>query len=609
MEVRPWSWQWTIGAIMVDRGQGGDRAGRGPAWWRTLTSWGRLSLVGLVAAALLAVGLGVFIPRQVEKHMLQSETASNTEVLQALLGTATLQPTEGNGFIALDRFVRQSILHGYFVRVKLWNLQGEVLYSDQPRLVGQRFPPSDQLRKALAGTPQAEISDLSDVENTLDRDLGSRALEFYLPVRSGGRVLAVWEVYQSLHRFDAELGQIRVAVWVSVGAGLLALLVFLVSSFGSLLSTVQRRRREAEQRSRELGTLLEVSHAVGGSLAPDLLATDAARTIRRAGDFRAVALVEHPDDGSPARKIASDLDSTCPVLCPLFAPRGTGRPAPGCASLAVEVAGPSGRLALVACRQAPSGFTSRERALLEAAAEQVRIALENARLYDSLKASQGEQRRLTAELVSAHEEERKWVVGEIHDGLGQDLHTILFRLRGSRSGTPEEEREELDRVEALVEQSIVQLRRLLQDLRPSTLEDVGLVASLWGLADRAWQQHGLRVEVKADGVAEPPVPVRVAVFRIAQEALRNVVKHTGTDRAEIDLRRQDGFLSLRVSDRGTGGAASGEGEGLGLWLMRERAEALGGTLEVGSSRQGTTVTARVPVEAPSEPATRSADGG
>jgi signal transduction histidine kinase len=429
--------------------------------------------VGLVAAALLAVGIGVFIPRQVEKHMLQSEMAANTEVLQALLGTATLQTTEGTDRMALDRFVRQSILHGYFVRAKLWDLGGKVLYSDEPRLVGQLFPPGDDLRKAMRGVAQAEISDLSRSENALDQGLGSRLLEFYLPVRSGGLVFAVWEVYQSLHRFDAELGQIRAVVWASVGAGLLVLLVFLVSSFGSLMSTVQRRRREAEQRSRELGTL-----------------------------------------------------------------------------------------------------------------------------YDSLKASQGEQRRLTAELVSAHEEERKWVVGEIHDGLGQDLHTILFRLRGSRSGTPEEERDELERAEVQVEQSIVQLRRLLQDLRPSTLEDVGLVASLRGLADRAWQQHGLRVEVKADGVTEPPVPVRVAVFRIAQEALRNVVKHTAADQAEVELRRQAGYLTLRVSDLGAGGAASGEGEGLGIWLMRERAEALGGVLQVGSSKRGTTVTAHVPVEAP-----------
>jgi signal transduction histidine kinase len=566
--------------------------------------------VGLGAAALLAVGLGLFIPREVEQHMLQSEMAANTEVLQALLGTATLQPTDSNQIVALDRFVRQSILHGYFVRVKLWDPRGKVIYSDEPALVGRRFPLSDELRKALGGVPQAEISDLSDPENRLDRKLGSRLLEFYLPVRSGGRVQAVWEVYQSLKRFDAELGRIRVAVWTSVAAGLFVLLVFLLSSFGSLLSAVQRRRREAEQRSRELGILLEVSDAVGGSLDPDLLATKAVRTIRRAGDFGAVALVEHPDGGAPQRMIASDLDSTCPLPCPMTGPDGRSRPAPGYTSLAVKLGGPTGRrLSLVVCRRAPDGFTAQERALLEAAGEQLRIALDNARLYESLKASQGEQRRLTAALVSAHEEERKWVVGEIHDGLGQDLHTILFRLRGSRSGTPDEEREELDRVEALVERSIAQLRRLLQDLRPSTLEDVGLVASLRGLADRAWQQHGLRVQVKADGVAEPAVPVRVAVFRIAQEALRNVVKHAATDRAEIELRRQDGFLILRVSDRGAGDVAPDEREGLGLWLMRERAEAVGGVLQVESSEQGTTVAARVPMEAPGEPGAGSVDGG
>src|SRR5205814_721126 len=97
---------------------------------------------------------------------------------------------------------------------------------------------------------------------------------------------------------------------------------------------------------------------------------------------------------------------------------------------------------------------------------------------------QAEQRRLLTSLVSAQEDERKRIVGEIHDGLGQDLHRVLFGLRGCRSGAGDDVGEELARLEQVVEQSSRTLRRLLQDLRPSTIDDVGLVASLRSLADR-----------------------------------------------------------------------------------------------------------------------------
>ncbi len=185
-------------------------------------------------------------------------------------------------------------------------------------------------------------------------------------------------------------------------------------------------------------------------------------------------------------------------------------------------------------------------------------------------------------------------MGEIHDGLGQDLHRVLFGLRGSQSGPPDEAAEELARLEALVEESTRRLRRLLQELRPPSLEDVGLAASLRSLADRA-TEDGLHVEFLPEEEVEPPLEIRVAVYRIVQEALRNVERHSGADRAVVELSREDRALVVRVSDRGSGlkGPAP---NGLGLWLMRERAEALGGSLSVESGGLGTTVLLRVPLE-------------
>lgn len=567
----------------------------GRVWWRGLTPWGRVSLMGLAAAALLAIGLGVYIPRQVERHMLDAQTAANAKVLDALLGTRTL-PLEpaGRDFAELDAFVQTSILRGNFVRVKLWGPDGEILYSDEPRLVEERFPPSTELREALAGKAQSEISNLSDPENRYERGLAGRLLEFYLPVEQGGQVVAVWEVYESLDPFLGQLEKVRRAVWISVGTGLAVLCVFLVSSFGALLRVVQRGRREAEDSSRRLGTLLQVSRSVGASLDPEELARSAVTTVREAGGFRSVALVRRSDGDSPGGVVASSQDPGCPDDCLAEATPGTRSHPSGCTSFVCGLGGETDLL-LVACRDQERGFTDEERDLLKAAGEQVRIGLENSRLYESLRSSEARRRLLMSRLVSAHEDERRRIVGEIHDGLGQDVHRVLFGLRGIRSGPAEEITAELDRLEELVEQSGRRLRRLLQDLRPSTLEDVGLAASLRSLVDLVRREDGLQVELRTKLAFEPQVPARVAAFRIVQEALRNVARHAATDRAVVELIGDDSTLTLRIADEGRGFSVPGGG-GLGLWLMHERAEAVGGTLSIESDGGGTVVLARIPLE-------------
>jgi len=171
---------------------------------------------------------------------------------------------------------------------------------------------------------------------------------------------------------------------------------------------------------------------------------------------------------------------------------------------------------------------------------------------------------------------------------------VLFGLRGCRASPPGEVTEELERLEALVEESSRRLRRLLQDLRPSTLEDVGLAASLRGLADRVGED-GLDVELRAD-LDEPPVDVRIAIFRIVQEALLNVMKHSDSAQALVEIVHDDSAVLVSVADRGAGFPGQ-EGQGLGLWLMRERAEAVGGTLSVDSGSAGTRVVARIPLRA------------
>lgn len=560
---------------------------RGPPWWRALSSWSRVSLAGLAAAALLAIALGIYIPRQVEHHMLAAQTESHRQVLGGLFAAEALPGDESFDAAMLHRFVQLSILRGDIVRAKLWSPSGTILYSDDPAIVGVTFAPSPALRGAISGEAISEISNLDEPENRQERGLASKLLEFYLPIERDGRVVAVWEVYQSLDTFEARLGRVRLAVWMSVGTGLAILAVFLVSSFASLLVAVQRRREEAERRSRQLATILEVSRTVGASLDALRLAHDAVDAIRGAGDFEGVALVRHRGEGESNEIVAAAARPDCPAACALSAAPGVMRHEQGCASLGIALGERAGDLTLVACKRTPGPFAAEEQTFLKAAGEEIRIGLENAHLY-------AEQRRLLRLLVSAHDDERRHIVGEIHDGIAQDLHRVLYGLRGSQGARADEVAEELKRLEALTDQSIRRLRRLLHRLRPSTLEAVGFVASLRGLVDGA-RRAGLHVEIIGSETVtpEPSPPVREAAYGIVQEALRNVQRHARAAQARVELALRNGRLSMRIIDDGRG--ISDQPEGLGLWLMRERAEALGGSFEIVSGQDGTAVHAEIPI--------------
>lgn len=566
-----------------------------PPWWGVLSSWGRISLVGLTAAALLAIALGVYIPHQVEEHMLAAQTESHLQVLRRLVSSGALPGDSPSEQAELERFAQTSLLQGDIVRVKLWDPSGMVVYSDDPALIGAALPRSDRLVRALRGEVVSEVSDLGDPENRQERPLASKLLEFYLPVSRDGRVVAVWEIYQSLDRFEDRLRAVRFAVWGSVGSGLAVFAVFLLSSFVGLLRTAQGRRLEAEERNRQLAAILAVSRTVAATLDPALLLASAARAIRETDTFRSVAIVRR-GQGVPDDIVAAGGDTDCPATCSRHARSGLSDHDPA-RSLAIALDGDG--LCLLACRNESADFTPEEQTFLQAAGQEIRIGLQNASLYADLKATQREQQRLTRLLLSAHDDERKHIVGEIHDGIAQDLHRVLFGLRGCTGVTPAEAEQELHRLETITDGSIRRLRRLLDELRPSTLEDIGLGAALRGLVDGV-RADGLDVRLLgAESAApEPSFRTREAVFEIAQEALRNVVRHARAAHAVVELTRDDDSVTIRVADDGLGMDPEPRG-GLGLWLMRERAEASGGTLAIESDeRRGTAICARIPVAGP-----------
>jgi signal transduction histidine kinase len=207
-------------------------------------------------------------------------------------------------------------------------------------------------------------------------------------------------------------------------------------------------------------------------------------------------------------------------------------------------------------------------------------------------------RRSRERLVSAREEERRRLRRDLHDGLQPALAGITLGLDAvgnmlAASGPAEEL---LDRLKAELQATAVGIRHLVYDLRPPALDELGLVGAL--------RQQAIRFSIDPDGVdvvvTAPsdlpalPAAVEVAAYRIGQEALENVRKHSRARSCELSIELEAGLLRLEVRDDGEG-LRNGAAPGVGLLAMRERAGELGGTCSVESSSRGTSVCATFPL--------------
>jgi signal transduction histidine kinase len=235
----------------------------------------------------------------------------------------------------------------------------------------------------------------------------------------------------------------------------------------------------------------------------------------------------------------------------------------------------------------PNFYTEQHARLASAIGSQAAIAIENARLHEHVRGL-------------AAVEERQRLARELHDSVSQALYGIALGARTARTmldRDPSKAQEPLDYVLQLAEVGLAEMRALIFELRPDALETDGLVAALERRLAATRARHG--VELVSDLCAEPDasLDVKEALFRIAQEALNNTVKHASATRIELRLFQRDGLLTLELRDNGAGFDPAGQFPShLGLRSMRERAAQLGGTLEIESApAQGTRVVARLPM--------------
>jgi len=226
---------------------------------------------------------------------------------------------------------------------------------------------------------------------------------------------------------------------------------------------------------------------------------------------------------------------------------------------------------------------------------------ERKKAADLLKRSESKLKQLSRRLVSAQEDERKRVSMELHDSVAASLSAIKFRLEKELENLPESrERTQLEAAVTLIQQLNNDVRRIMADLRPSVLDDLGLKPAL-NAHCREFSRHYPEIAVELTFAAaedEVPEELKIVVFRIVQEALSNIGKYSRAKALEIVVEKEGRALELRVHDDGVGfdpkdvNNHSNPGEGMGLENMAERARLAGGALRVVSNPgRGTTIRA------------------
>lgn len=243
---------------------------------------------------------------------------------------------------------------------------------------------------------------------------------------------------------------------------------------------------------------------------------------------------------------------------------------------------------------------TQERALERKADELRRF---NETLESRVREQTEELRALAGRLESAHEADHRRIAQELHDELGQELSALGYALAHTQRRyrrAPESIAANLHELATLLDRTRAAARGMVAELRPRLLDDLGLAAAIEWQARRRCQHHGLRLRLELDGdEALLSQTTRTAAFRIFQESLTNVERHSGATSVFVTLALRDGLLLLDVRDDGVGlpRPQTAQRSGLGLVGMRERASRLGGELVVESEPgQGTSVRVRLPID-------------
>jgi signal transduction histidine kinase len=234
-------------------------------------------------------------------------------------------------------------------------------------------------------------------------------------------------------------------------------------------------------------------------------------------------------------------------------------------------------------------FNRHELSVLSVVGLQIGLAIERARLYEEIRDGDRLRRTLLARVLTMQEDERRWIARELHEEIGQMLSAFVMSLQMIErflSGLPPEATRQMTYLRGVAESTLDEIRKIVGDLRPTLLDELGLLAAVSAHAHRVLDVAGADVEIETAGLGiRLPPPVETVLFRIIQESLTNIVRHAGATRVTLRIVRSDRTVRATIADNGVGFdptwiPRADEARGMGVFAMRERAASMGGRVEV-----------------------------
>ena len=387
----------------------------------------------------------------------------------------------------------------------------------------------------------------------------------------------------------------------------------------------ERWQEEMFRRNRDLRIMISTGERASQSLDPDTMLSDVLSTLMEVTELRGAAVFvadapgreltlrvskgDFPDGAGQGIEIAARAAETGRAVSRRLGSASAGHSGEGDGEGAWALSVPLGAKSRIMGALAitfPQGVrpTPQEVELLGAVGSQLGVALENALLYEELQRKEHLRGELLAKVISAEEEERKRISRDLHDEAIQSLSAVLMQLGAIEQRLPvrAKTREHIADVRDLLTRTIGEVRKAILGLRPSALDDLGLVPALHSFVAERLEEAGVVLYWDASGLSRRlPPEMETALFRIVQEAVNNVVRHAEAETVRIELWEKDRRVLADVEDDGVGfdtvrfsGRRTGEA-GLGLLGMQERASRFGGSMEVRSApEQGTHVHIELP---------------
>jgi signal transduction histidine kinase len=428
---------------------------------------------------------------------------------------------------------------------------------------------------------------------------------------TGAQVLAIAFVLWGLHHLDYPLLRARgawtpwgyyldIAFVLAVGLGIILLVLDDLrrglGALSALSGDLQRSPREHDVLDALLARPLQLPAVRGTAFFTTVASDDGGSETRCLRGAGACASWEGArPDGALAARLADVQATGRPQVA-----QGVGG-LPYVAALPVLTGGvPTGALVLAGDARDP--FTALDESFLHALGQQVGAALHSAALYRALEARTAELERLSLRMVRQHEEERRRLSRELHDETAQVFTAVKMQLGMLREGVDGAQRQRFDRVLALIDTGIGSIRSVTNDLRPSLLDDLGLLPALRSLCADFTERTGIAASLVLPDAPLPTLPedADLALFRALQEGLSNVARHARARTVTVRLLLDTTGVRLTVVDDGGGLATTAdparwEREGhMGLVGMRERIGALGGTVTLENCDGGAMLRIYVP---------------